>query len=167
MRAFAALTAAFAAVGAALFALAGAMLTYEVVARYFFTAPTIWAAELSQLCLIWGTLLAMAQVLARGRHIAVDAVAAQLPRPVRRLTETLAMAVIAGFAAITAAYGWTIFWDSFERGRTTGSMLDLPAWLAELPVPLGCAVLFVQALISMRDAWAGRWIEAGHGEGER
>ena len=35
-----------------LFCIAGFMLSYEVVARYFFLAPTSWAAELSQLSLI-------------------------------------------------------------------------------------------------------------------
>ena len=44
---------------AILFGMAGIMLTYEVGARYLFIAPTIWAAELSQLSLIYGTLLAM------------------------------------------------------------------------------------------------------------
>ena len=42
-----------------LFCLAGFMLSYEVMARYFFLSPTIWAAELSQISLIYGTLLAM------------------------------------------------------------------------------------------------------------
>ena len=32
----------------------GLMLGWEVVARYFFTAPTIWAEELSRLFLVWG-----------------------------------------------------------------------------------------------------------------
>ena len=39
---------------AILFGMAGIMLTYEVGARYLFIAPTIWAAELSQLSLIFG-----------------------------------------------------------------------------------------------------------------
>ena len=46
--------------GATLLAVTGLFLTYEVVARYFFIKPTTWAAEISQLCLIWGCLLAMA-----------------------------------------------------------------------------------------------------------
>ncbi|MEM6944379.1 MAG: TRAP transporter small permease [Pseudomonadota bacterium] len=163
---FALLTRVCAGIGAALFVAAGAMLTYEVVARYFFTAPTIWAAELSQLCLIWGTLLSMAYVLAHGRHIAVDAVAGRLPYAVRRVTETLALGVVAVFSGFVVWYGSKIFWDSFERGRTTGSMLDLPSWLAELPVPVGFAVLGIQAVLSMRNAWAGRFLTAGHGEGE-
>ena len=61
-------------IGAVLMAATGAMLTYEVIARYFFIKPTIWAAELSQLCLVWGCLLAMAPLLTLRRHITVNAV---------------------------------------------------------------------------------------------
>jgi TRAP-type C4-dicarboxylate transport system permease small subunit len=142
---------------AGLFVATGAMLTWEVAARYFFTAPTIWAAELSQLCLIWGTLLAMPWALGTGRHIAVDAVAVLLPRPVRRVTETLAMLVVAVVSAIVTVYGTWIAWDSFVRGRTTGSLLDLPSWIWEASVPVGAALLCVQAVIQTVRAWSGAW----------
>ena len=42
-----------------------------------------------------------------------------------------------------------IFYDSFERGRTTGSLLDLPSWIAELPVPTLFAMLAIQAIIEI------------------
>ncbi len=148
---------------AALFVATGAMLTWEVVARYFFTAPTIWAAELSQLCLIWGCLLAMPWALGAGRHIAVDAVAQRLPDGVRRWTEAAAMLVVAAVSAVVTVYGWRIFHDSWARGRTTGSILDLPAWVAELSVPAGFALLFVQALIETVRAARGDWAASeGH-----
>ena len=152
---FDALTRALAWCAALLFVCAGAMLTYEVVARYFFTKPTIWAAELSQMALIWGSLLAMAWALGARRHIAVDAVINLLPDGARRWIEAFAMAVVAAFSAWVTWYGWLIFWDSFERGRTTGSMLDLPSWVAELSVPVGFALLGIQALIEMRKAVRG------------
>ena len=155
MAIFGFLTRALAWVSALLFTAAGGMLTWEVVARYYFTAPTIWAAELSQLALIWGSLIAMAWALGARRHISVDAVVRLLPTGIRRWTEVLAMLAVAAFAAVTAWYGWAIFWDSWERGRTTGSMLDLPSWVAELPVPFGFALLFVQALIEAGRAAAG------------
>ncbi|MEM6487668.1 MAG: TRAP transporter small permease [Pseudomonadota bacterium] len=163
MAVFDTLIRALAWAGAALFALAGAMLFYEVVARYFFNAPTIWAAELSQLALIWGTLVAMPWCLAARRHIAVDALAVLLPDGLRRGTEAAAMLAVAAFAAIVTWYGGDIFADSFVRGRTTGSMLDLPTWLAELPVPLGFALLFVQALVETRRALAGDYAARGGG----
>ncbi len=150
------LTLALAWAAAALFAATGAMLTYEVIARYFFTAPTIWAAELSQLCLIWGSLIAMAWALGAKRHIAVDALALLLPPRARARAEAAAMLAVAAFAAVVAWHGWAIFADSWERGRTTGSMLDLPAWVGELSVPVGFALLCLQALIEMRRALRGR-----------
>ena len=155
MDAFHRLTLAAAWLAAILFVAAGFMLTYEVAARYFFTAPTIWAAELSQLSLIWGSLISMAWLLGARRHIAVDALV-QLAGPrVRRLTETLALLAVAAFSAIVTWYGWKIFYDSFERGRTTGSMLDLPTWVSELAVPVGFALLFCQSLIEVRRALSG------------
>lgn len=135
--------------GACLLAATGAMLTYEVVARYFFVKPTIWAAELSQLCLIWGCLLAMAWVLNMRRHITVNAVTDLLPPTAQRLCVVLSLLAVIVFSVIVTIWGWDIFHDSFVRGRTTGSLLDLPSWVAELSVPVGFALLTVQALVEL------------------
>ena len=150
------LTKALAWLAAALFVTAGFMLTYEVIARYFFSAPTIWAAELSQFTLIWGSLLAMAWLLGARRHIAVDALVDLLSPEQRRFTEAFAMLCIAAFSAVVTWKGWDIFLDSFERGRTTGSMLDLPTWVTELAVPAGFALLFLQALLEAYRALTGQ-----------
>ncbi len=155
MRSFNLLVAMAASVAAVLFALAGVMLSYEVVARYFFSSPTIWAAELSQLCLIWGSFLGMSWLLAEQRHIRVDAVAFLLPERLRRCLDAFAMVVVALFAVIVAVWGFDIFFDSFSRGRTTGSLLNLPSWIAELSIPVGFMLLFAQALIETLRAWKG------------
>lgn len=160
MRSFHLLVAAAASIAAILFALSGAMLSYEVVARYFFSKPTVWAAELSQLCLIWGSLLGMSWLLAQQRHIRVDAVAVLLPERLRRCLDALAMAVVALFAVIVAVWGFDIFLDSFSRGRTTGSLLNLPSWVAELSVPVGFVLLFFQALLEIPRAWQGAHSQA-------
>ena len=135
--------------GACLLAATGAMLTYEVVARYFFIKPTIWAAELSQLCLVWGCLLAMGWVLTLRRHITVNAVTGLLPPGAQRLCAGFSLLVLIVFSVIVTWYGWEIFHDSWQRGRTTGSLLDLPAWVAELSVPVGFALLTAQALVEL------------------
>jgi len=142
-------------VAAVLFAAAGVMLTYEVIARYFFIKPTIWAAELSQLCLIWGCLLGMAHVLSARQHITVDAVVALLGARARKIAHLSALAVVLVFSVFVILWGWEIFYDSFERGRTTGSLLDLPSWIAELPVPIGFFFLALQCAVEMVDSWRG------------
>jgi len=161
VKAFNAFTITLAWIAALLFVASGVMLTYEVLARYFFIRPTIWAAELSQMCLIWGCLIAMPWLLSARRHIAVDAVILLLPAGVRRVVEALAMIVVAVFSALVTWKAWDIFFDSFERGRTTGSMLDLPSWVAELAVPVGFGLLLVQAVIETVRAWNGTQAEGG------
>lgn len=136
-------------IAAVLFAATGLMLTYEVIARYFFTAPTIWAAELSQLCLIWGTLLTMAWCLRERQHIRVDAVLVLLPMSARRVLEVITLFVILVLSIAVTYYGWDIFHDSFVRGRTTGSMLDLPIWISEASIPFGFAVMAIQSVIEI------------------
>lgn len=136
-------------IASALFVAAGAMLTYEVIARYFFVKPTRWAAELSQMCLIWGSLLAMAWLLHKRNHIQVDAVVRLLRASVVRFLDTIVMLVIAVFSIVTGWYGYLIFHDSFERGRTTGSLLDLPIWITELAVPVGFVLLLLQTILEL------------------
>jgi TRAP-type C4-dicarboxylate transport system permease small subunit len=136
-------------VAALLLAATGVMLTYEVIARYFFIRPTIWAAELSQLCLIWGCLLAMAHLLTLRRHITVNAVTGLLPHAAQKVCTAIALVVVIVFSGIVAFWGYEIFHDSFVRGRTTGSLLNLPVWIAEASVPLGFALLTLQALVEL------------------
>lgn len=136
-------------VSALLLAATGVFLSWEVVSRYFFNAPTIWAAEISQLCLIWAVPLAMAWALSARRHIKVDAATRLLPDGARAWAEIGSLLVVLAFALSVAWFGWGIFWDSFERGRTTGTMLDLPAWINELSVPFGFAMLAVSAVANI------------------
>ncbi|AXS39411.1 TRAP transporter small permease [Breoghania sp. L-A4] len=124
----------------------GLMLGYEVFARYLFTAPTIWAEELSRLLLVWGTFAAAAILLHRRQHIRITILTDRLPHRGRQLQEILALLFIGGFAAAVVWYGTPLAFDSFERGRTTGSMLDIPIVWMEAAVPVGCALLCLQAL---------------------
>ena len=135
--------------GAVLMALTGAMLTFEVIARYFFIKPTIWAAELSQLCLIWGCLLSMAWLLTMRRHMTVNAVTALLPQSAQKACVALALLCMITFSGIVTIWGWDIFYDSFSRGRTTGSLLNLPTWVAELSIPVGFGMLTLQSITEL------------------
>ena len=142
-------------IAAILYGIAGIMLTYEVGARYLFIAPTSWAAELSQLALIYGTLLAMPWALQHRRHIQINAIIDKLNDLNKRRIGILMMLVLIIFSIYVVIFGFEIFMDSFERGRTTGSLLDLPSWIAELPVPFCFFMLIIQALIELKKMVSG------------
>lgn len=144
---------------AGLFCATGAMIAYEVLARYFFAAPTIWAAELSQLCLLWGTFLGMARPLHRNEHIRITVLTGALGPRSRRATEIFSLVFIAVFAAVVVWYGTEVALDSFQRGRSTGTMLNIPNWWSEATVPIGFGLLFLQCLVEV----ARRWLPADDG----
>lgn len=156
MRAFRRLTAALAAVSAVLLFAIGAMLTYEVVARYFFNAPTIWAEELSRLFLIWAVFLASAGLLASRDHIRITVLIDRAPKAVRRVADVFSYLFVAVITGLIAWHGYPIAQKSFEVGRSTGSMLDIPSWWAQAAVPLCFALVTIQALLCALDAALGR-----------
>lgn len=143
------LTAVFAAIAAWLFVAAGIMLIYEVIARYIFVSPTVWAAELSILCLIWGTYLAAAGLLQKRQHITITLLTSRLPPIAQRMAESLSFLVIVILCCAAIWYGFDIADDSLQRGRTSGSMLNLPAWIAEASIPAGFVLIGVQALVEL------------------
>lgn len=129
----------------ALFAIGG-MLTFEVVARYFFNSPTIWAEELSRLFMIWAVFLGAAWLLSQNAHIRVTVVTEHLPVALRRALSVVALVFVAIISGFVAWYGAPIALQSFDVGRTTGSMLDIPRWWSEASIPIGFALLTLQAV---------------------
>ena len=131
------------------FFLIGLMLAWEVGARYFFNAPTIWAEELSRLFLVWATFMAAAALLRHDQHIRVTVVTDLLGPAGQRAARLISLLFILVFAGFVVWHGTPIAWDSFERGRTTGTMMDIPNWWHQAAVPLGFLLLAVQAALEL------------------
>lgn len=135
-----------ATVSAWLFFAIGLMLGWEVVARYVFTAPTIWAEELSRLLLVWGTFAGAAALVHRREHIRITILTDVLPQRARTSLEVFSLLVIAVFGTAVAIYGFDIAFDSFSRGRTTGSMFNIELAWSQAAIPIGGALLALQSL---------------------
>lgn len=156
---FAALMRALANLAALLLFVIGVMLTYEVTARYFFNAPTVWAEELSRVFMIWAVFIGSSALIASDDHIRVTVITDLLPASLQRLAKVVSLVFVAVIAAFVAWNGVPIAQNSFDAGRTTGSMLDLPSWWIQAAVPVGFVLMAVQALLlaaSMIAGGAGR-----------
>jgi C4-dicarboxylate transporter DctQ subunit len=127
--------------------LIGMMLAYEVVARYFFTAPTVWAEELSRLFMVWAVFLGSSVLIQTDGHIRVTVVTEMLPDHVKRIVRFFAMCFVVMISGFVAWHGVPIAMNSFEVGRTTGSMMDIPSWWMQASVPIGFGLIFIQAVI--------------------
>ncbi|MEJ1995315.1 MAG: TRAP transporter small permease [Limibacillus sp.] len=148
-----------------LFFLTGAMITYDVAGRYFFNAPTIWASELSLLAMIWGTFLGMATLLRHRQHIRITMLTNLMGARGKALADSLSLLVIAIFSGVATWYGFGIMLDSLERGRTAGTLLNLPNWWTEAVIPLGFGMLMLQCLGELAKLATGRGPQSGVEQG--
>ena len=132
---------------AVLFVLIGVMITYEVVMRYAFFAPTSWAEEMSRFFQIWAVYIAAAFILRHRHLIVITVVVDRLPRGGRLAAELFALAWIAVFSAVALWYGVVTVVESIAVGRNTSTMLSVPQWMTEIAIPLGFGLLLLQCLL--------------------
>ena len=127
----------------------GIIIVYEVTARYVFNAPTIWVQEVSQLFLLWATFLAISRALKHNQHIRISAFDHMIGDTAKKWMRLFSLVFIASLCLLAVFYGTQIFWDSFERGRSTGTILNIPNWWSEIIIPLGFGLMFLQAVTEM------------------
>ena len=146
-----------------LFFLIGGMITYEVVARYVFLSPTIWAEEMSRFVQIWGTYLAAGYVLRNRDLIKIELLTARLGKGTQRFLEAVSLVFIAGFCLVAIIYGVQIVAESIEMGRATSTMLAVPRWMTESAIPIGFTILLLQCIAEFARVVGGRETAVGIG----
>ena len=123
---------------------------YEVVARYFFNSPTIWAVDLTEYSLVYITFLGTPWVLRDRAHTRVEIVVERL-RPRVRLTLSVLVSLVAAVAAVVLAWeGALETWESYLGGHAELKAWRVPRWPLILPICIGSVLLLVEFL---RQAW--------------
>ncbi len=126
-------------------------LCYEVVARYVFNAPTIWAYDMT--FMLYGSffMLGAAFTLQRKGHVRTDTFYANWS-PRRQAWTDLAgyLLMYLPVAAVFAFVGWGYFLKAFQTSETFVSSAWQPiAWPFKLVMPLTGLLLMVQGLSEM------------------
>jgi TRAP-type C4-dicarboxylate transport system permease small subunit len=137
-----------------LFFAIAAMITYEVIARYVFLAPTIWAEEMSQFFQIWATYLAAAYVLKHRKLISIDTLVSHFSTKVQWFFDLFAYSVIAIFCLVAIFYGSQILIESIQVGRSTSTMMAVPKWMTESAIPIGFTLLLLQTIAEIINHFA-------------
>ena len=125
------------------------MLTYEVIARYVFLAPTKWTHDASTIMQVWFTFLGMALVLRKREMIRITAFLALAPAWLRYVLEGISLLVILVFSVVAATKGYDMLMDSLRLGRRQPTMMALPNWIGELPIVIGFSLLALQSLAEL------------------
>jgi C4-dicarboxylate transporter DctQ subunit len=120
--------------------------TADVIARYVFNSPTMWADEMASYLLIAIVFLGLAQNLRTDGHIRIDVVTNLVTPRVRLALEVFAHAVGILFSAVLIAGTWTRFDNFWMRHTLSDSPLMTPLWIPMVPVVVGALVLGLAAV---------------------
>ncbi|MBU0544800.1 MAG: TRAP transporter small permease [Proteobacteria bacterium] len=137
-------TLAFGMVSGLVILVMGFILTYEVVCRYFFGSPTIWAQEISIYLYVWTMLAAASYTLKIKKHINVDLVISHLPTRARALLEIATSAIGAIFCAIITVQGYEMIAATVQFGKVSATPLRVPMWIPQSALLIGFLLLTFQ-----------------------
>ena len=114
---------------------------YEVVARYIFDAPTIWAHQASYLMFGMQYLLAGGFALLHGDHVRVDVVYIKLPRRAQIGMDIFTSTFFFIFAVALAGTCWRFFNDSFSMREVTEETWQVQFYPVKGMMVLGAILL--------------------------
>ncbi len=135
----------------------------QVIAREVFETGFFWGGELVRLMVLWLAMVGSIAACRENRHIRIDAISHLLSDRavgiVRMLVDTFA-AVVCGIIAWNA---WRYLQLEIEFEDTV--LIDTPAWVAHLVVPVAFALLSYRFLVLVLQT-AVENIVGGKGAGE-
>jgi TRAP-type mannitol/chloroaromatic compound transport system permease small subunit len=141
-------------------------LSYEVVSRYVFNAPTLWAYDMT--FMLYGSffMLGAAYTLQRKGHIRTDSLYGNWsPRTQGWVDVICYLAMFIPFVMVFLYTGWGYFWKAFTTGEKFVSSPWMPiTWPFKLVMPLTGLLLLIQGisefLKSLHAALHGRWADS-------
>ncbi len=122
-----------------------ALITFDVLMRYFLDAPQLFVDELASFLQVFVIFAGLAYTYRTGTHVRVDLVTGPLPGPVRAYLRVITLSLGVVLLGV-------IFWVTLQSalaawriGRVSAVML-YPLWPTMLLIPAGTALMLVAML---------------------
>jgi len=119
---------------------------FEVISRYFFNAPTTWAAPVLSILFIAVVVPAGADLAARDGHVRMDAFYSRWQGQNRALADLLGALLLLLFAGILAVEASEVAARSLGMMERTWGAFRAPVYPKKLAFAFGAALLFLEAV---------------------
>jgi TRAP-type mannitol/chloroaromatic compound transport system permease small subunit len=135
---------------------------FEVISRYVFDAPTIWAHQSSYLLFGMQYLLAGGFALLHGDHVRVDVVYIKMSRIAQVATDIFTSIFFFIFALALAGSCWRFFFDSLDMAEVTEETWQVQIYPVKGMMVLGAILLTLAGLSKLiKDIQLFRKISGG------
>jgi len=122
------------------------ILVYEVVMRYVFNSPTIWAHETSEFFYGAHFIVGGAFALRWGAHVNIDVIHRYFPLRTRAIVDLFTWLVFYIFCGVLLWHAVGMATESVKVMEYTDSVWGPPLWPVLLTIPLAAALILLQAL---------------------
>ena len=122
------------------------LLMYEVIMRYGFDSPTVFAHETS--LFLYGTtgMLAGAWVLRLGGHVRMDAIFGRLPLRTRAIIDLATAPLFFLLVGVVLWTGWDMAYFSVKVNEHTQTPWGPPYYPLKLAIPLAALLILLQGI---------------------
>jgi TRAP-type C4-dicarboxylate transport system permease small subunit len=134
---------------------ASLILSYSVVVRYYFKAPTYWQDEASVFLLVGATFLTAAHVQSKRGHVGIDAIVGFLSPKANRVRLLFVDLTSFAFCAFFSWKSWTLFHEAWEDGQVTSSTWAPPLWIPYSVMAAGMSLLCLQIAMQIASGFKG------------
>lgn len=123
------------------------VLLYEIVARYVFNSPTIWAHETSTM--IYGAYIVLlgGYLQQHDGHVNVDMLYLKFKPRTRGIIDLFTWTLFFIFCWQIFTKGMELAWESFVIRETDSTVFAPPLYPIKMMIPLGALLLLLQGLV--------------------
>ena len=121
------------------------VMLYEVISRYVFARPTLWANEMSLWIASFLFLLAGLYAMQQRSHIRIFIIYEMFPRWAKKTADTVSVLLIMIFTTCLIWGGFNEAVDKFERFERFGT-----AWDPPIPATVKPAILIIISLVCIQ-----------------
>jgi len=128
----------------------------NVIGRYVFLRPIVWAEEVLAYIMIWCVGIGAILVTWEGRHIKMDLIAVRIPSPWNRILNGL---VAAGFMLVCVfviRQSWTVVSMMVQTGQQS-VIARLPMGLMHAAILVGFSGMLIALLLRLRSYLRGEF----------
>ena len=136
--------------------LAGFVLTYSVVVRYFLKYSTDWQDEMSVFLIVGAVFMSAAAIQAQRGHIGIEAIVGLLPRRVNCVRVLLVDIASLAFCGFFAWKSFTLLREAIVDDYHSSSTWAPPLWIPYSLMTAGMVLLSIQLLLQVVAGVRGR-----------
>lgn len=126
-----------------------AIILREVIARSFFSSPSLWADESMTYLASFAYVLGGGYTLLNRGHVRVDMVYERLGLKGKRVCDLIAFVLFSLYCFTLIGYGSDLAITSFDQSESSGTLWNPLVWPVKFAIPIAGVLLYLQGVANL------------------